>query len=77
MLTAVSEVEFGTLRQELGVTDSVLSKHLTALSGVSYVRTRKGVRQGRRTTWVSLTSQGRRALRDHVLALREIIAAVE
>ena len=77
MLTAVSEVAFGTLRHELEVSDSVLSKHLAALSGVGYVRTRKGMHQGRRTTWVSLTSQGRQALRGHVTALREIIAAVE
>ena len=77
MLTAVTEVEFGTLRRELEVSDSVLSKHLTALSGEGYVRTRKGVHQGRRTTWVSLTAPGRRALRGHVTALREIIAAVE
>jgi DNA-binding MarR family transcriptional regulator len=77
MLTAVSEVEFATLRDGLDVSDSVLSKHLAALSTVGYVRSRKGVHHGRRTTWVSLAPQGRRALRDHVSALREIIAAVE
>jgi DNA-binding MarR family transcriptional regulator len=74
MLTAVSEVEFATLRDGLGVSDSVLSKHLAALAGAGHVRTRKGVHQGRRTTWVALTAQGRLALRDHVAALREIIA---
>jgi DNA-binding MarR family transcriptional regulator len=75
MLTAVSEVEFATLRDRLEVSDSVLSKHLAALSGAGHVRTRKGVHQGRRTTWVSLTAEGRRALRGHVAALREIIAS--
>lgn len=77
MLTAVSEVEFVTLRERLEVGDSVLSKHLATLAAVAYVRSRKGVHQGRRTTWVSLTSRGRRALRDHVTALREIIAEIE
>ena len=77
MLTAVSEVEFTTLREALDVSDSVLSKHLAALAGAGHVRTRKGVHQGRRTTWVSLTAAGRRALRDHVAVLRDIIAAAE
>ena len=51
MLTAVSEVEFATLRDHLEVSDSVLSKHVTALNGVGYVRspracTKAGVRPG-------------------------------
>jgi DNA-binding MarR family transcriptional regulator len=77
MLTAVSEVEFATLRDGLEVSDSVLSKHLTALAGLGYVRSRKGVHRGRRTTWISLAPQGRRQLSRHVAALREIIAAVD
>lgn len=77
MLTAVSEVEFATLRDGLDVSDSVLSKHVAALAGVGYVRSRKGVHRGRRTTWISLAPQGHRSLRDHVAALREIIAVVE
>jgi DNA-binding MarR family transcriptional regulator len=77
MLTAVSEVEFATLREELEVSDSVLSKHVSALSEVGYVRSRKGVHRGRRTTWIAITPQGRRALDDHVATLREIIATVE
>ena len=77
MLTAVSEVEFAVLRDGLEVSDSVLSKHVSALSAVGYVRSRKGVHRGRRTTWVSLTAGGRRALRGHVAALRDIIAVVD
>lgn len=77
MLTAASEVEFATMRDGLGVSDSVLSKHLAALSAVGYVRSRKGVHRGRRTTWVSLAPPGHRALRDHVAVLREIIAGVD
>lgn len=77
MLTGVSEVEFATLRDHLDVSDSVLSKHLSALAGLDYVRTRKGVHVGRRTTWVALTSKGATALEAHVAALRRIIAAVD
>ena len=76
-LTAVSEAEFCTLREALHVSDSVLSKHLSALGEAGYVRSRKGARDGRRTTWVALTDAGRTALRGHVAALRELIDAVD
>lgn len=76
-LTAVSAAEFSTLREVLGVSDSVLSKHISALVAAGYVRSRKGMREGRRTTWVGLTDTGRTALRDHVAALRRLIAVVD
>lgn len=77
MLSAVSEAEFATLRDVLEVSDSVLSKHISALADAGYVRSRKGVRAGRRTTWITLTSKGRKALREHVAALRELIDMVD
>jgi DNA-binding MarR family transcriptional regulator len=76
-LTAVSEAEFSTIRKSLGVSDSVLSKHLAALESVGYIKRRKGVHRGRRTTWISLTPRGRRALSVHVAALRALIDGVE
>lgn len=77
MLTAVSEAEFVTLRDALEVSDSVLSKHVSTLTSAGYVRSRKGVRAGRRTTWVALTPTGRRALKGHVASLRALIDGVE
>ncbi len=76
-LTAVSEAEFATLRDTLHVSDSVLSKHIAAFEKVGYVMRRKGVHHGRRTTWISLTSRGRKALSAHVAALRALIDGVE
>lgn len=76
-LTAVSEAEFSTMRQVLDVSDSVLSKHISALAEAGYVRSRKGVRDGRRTTWIALTSAGGKALRLHVAALRRLIDMVD
>ena len=55
----------------------MLSKHVSALAAEGYVASRKGVVDGRRTTWVSLTRAGDRALREHVAALRSLIKAVE
>lgn len=76
-LSAVSEAEFATLRAALQVSDSVLSKHVSALADAGYVRSRKGVQAGRRTTWIALTSAGREALREHVAALRQLIDLVD
>jgi DNA-binding MarR family transcriptional regulator len=77
MLTAVSEAEFSTLRERLEVSDSVLSKHITTLATAHYLNSRKGMHLGRRTTWISLTGPGRKALRAHVAFLRDLIADVE
>ena len=76
-LSAVSQAEFATVRDALEVSDSVLSKHLAALEEAGYVRRRKGVHRGRRTTWVALTARGRTALSAHVAALRALIANVD
>lgn len=77
LLTAVSEAEFATLRDALEVSDSVLSKHLSTLEDAGYIRRRKSLHGQRRTTWISLTRLGRRALSAHVAALRELIDGIE
>lgn len=76
MLSTVSRAEFAIVRDRLQVSDSVLSKHVSALSAAGYVKSHKGTNAGRRTTWLSATSSGRTALSSHVSALRAIIADV-
>ncbi len=76
-LSAVDEAEFVTLRDRLGVADSVLSKHVSTLVEVGYVRTTKAAVDGRRTTWIALTKDGRRALGRHLRALQELIDAAQ
>ena len=77
MLTAVSEAEFAVLRDGMGVSDSVLSKHVATLAEAGYLRSHKGTHEGRRTTWVALSPTGRKVLSNHVAALRDIIDGVE
>lgn len=72
-IESVDEIEFVTLRERLEVSDSVLSKHLAALAEAGYLNSKKGTHDGRRTTWITITRAGRRALGGHVAALREII----
>ncbi len=75
LLASVDEAQFATVRERLDVSDSVLSKHVAALTEVGYVKTLKGLHHGRRTTWIALTPQGRTAYQSHVAALRAVIDA--
>ena len=79
LLAAVGEAEFGTLRDTLGIADSVTSKHLSALEDVGYVQLDKrrpgGV--GRARTWVTMTQEGRSAFSDHVDELRRLAGQTE
>lgn len=72
MLAAVDEVEFAFARDRIAVADSVLSKHAKALEEAGYVSVRKGASAGRRRTWFTLTSAGRRAFRAHVAELQRL-----
>jgi DNA-binding MarR family transcriptional regulator len=73
VLAAATAAEFTTLRDALNVSDSVLSKHLTALETAGYITTRRELRNSRQRVWVSLTPAGRRAYAGHVQALQQIM----
>jgi DNA-binding transcriptional ArsR family regulator len=75
VLARVSEAEFARLREVTEVSDSVLSKHLSALAEARYVRLRKAAQGGRQRTWAALTSAGRAAFRSHLAALAGLIEA--
>ncbi len=74
LLTPLEFAEFQVLRDELGVSDSVLSKHIKQLEEAGYVCQRKATHNGRQRTSVMLTSRGRKAFTSHVAALQEIAA---
>lgn len=71
-LATVDESDFATVRDAIEVSDSVLSKQLSALETAGYVKVRKGYVGKRPRTWMSLTSWGRTAYAKHLAALREI-----
>ncbi|MBG0741805.1 transcriptional regulator [Paeniglutamicibacter antarcticus] len=75
-LASVDEAEFGTLRDAAGISDSSLSKHLSALAGAGYVRILKPTGRGRVRTWVALTSEGREAFASHRRALQLVLGAI-
>lgn len=77
MLAQVEEAEFATIRNIVEVSDSVLSKHLSALGDAGYVRLRKAAQDGRQRTWASLTRAGRKAFATHMAALQELVARAQ
>lgn len=77
MLAEVQEAEFATLREAVSVSDSVLSKHLSALGEAGYVRLRKANAGGRVRTWAAATRAGRKAFAAHVVALRRLAAVAD
>jgi DNA-binding MarR family transcriptional regulator len=75
-LIPLQEAEFQVLRDELDVSDSVLSKHLKQLEEAGYVTFRKGAVNGRQRMWASLTKAGRKAFSAHVEELTRIAGVV-
>ncbi|HSA51647.1 MAG TPA: transcriptional regulator [Yinghuangia sp.] len=73
LLDTAGEAEFGVIQEQLGVSASVLSKHVTVLMDAGYVEQRKAVRDTRQRVWLRLTRQGQDAYRAHHAALRAIV----
>ena len=72
MLSAADEVEFGVVRDGVGVSDSVMSKHVKQLEEAGYVKLRKAAFAGRQRTWLVLTPTGRKAFAGHVAELTRL-----
>jgi DNA-binding MarR family transcriptional regulator len=76
VLAQAQDAEFALLKSITGASDSVMSKHLSALADAGYVSLRKATADGRQRTWARLTSSGRAAFRKHVKALEALASAV-
>jgi len=72
LLAVVDTMEFAAVRDEVGVSDSVLSKHVKQLEEAGYVKVRKATIASRVRTSLSLTAAGRAAFDAHVAELRRI-----
>ncbi len=76
MLVPSTGTEFATVRDEMGLSDSALSKHLKTLSERGYTRLERTVRDGHQVTTVVLTPAGREALCGHVAELQRMARIV-
>ena len=73
LLSNVKELEFKVLREQLEISDSVLSKHIKQLNDAGYIVINKRTESGRQYTWISLNGSGVKAYKAHVTALKKII----
>lgn len=72
LLVPTASTEFAAIRDELGLSDSALSKHLKALEARGYVELDKSAAAGHVRTRVRLTAAGRAALCGHVSELQRL-----
>ncbi len=73
LLASAASMEFVVLKEQLEVSDSVLSKHIKSLEDAGYLNLEKKLSNGRQRTWLSLTEDGHKAFSGHVKALKEIV----
>lgn len=66
LLYAVSEADFLYIQRECDFTQGNLSSHLTRLEEAGYVLTEKSLKGNYPLTLCSLTSKGRKALREYI-----------
>lgn len=74
VLSAVSSADFATMREGLGVADSVLSKHIRVLHEAGYIDVHKFTCASRVRTSMSMTAAGRAAYDGHLAALQAIVS---
>jgi DNA-binding MarR family transcriptional regulator len=70
-------VEFGFLQTSLDLTAGNLSKHVTVLENAGLIEVEKGYAGRRPRTWIRLTPAGRRALREEIRHLKQMIDQLE
>jgi DNA-binding MarR family transcriptional regulator len=73
LLAAADWADFAFVRDELGMSDSALSKQLSTLEEAGYVAIERPLSDRRRRVRARLTSAGRAAFEGHVAALRAIV----
>lgn len=77
MLAPVQALGFADIRDSLEISDSVLSKHLSALAEAGYVMVSRVRANSRSRRQIALTKRGRAALRGHLAALQAIALIAE
>jgi DNA-binding MarR family transcriptional regulator len=74
LLAAAKWAEFAFIRDQLGLSDSALSKQLATLEDAGYISIERPLSDRRRRVRARLTPVGRERFAGHVAALRGILA---
>jgi len=73
VLAEATEADFTYLRKVLGLTDGNLGRHLEILEDAGLITISKGYRGRRPRTWATITTEGRRALRDELASMQALM----
>jgi DNA-binding transcriptional ArsR family regulator len=73
LLAAVEWADFKVIRDQVGLSDSALSKQLSTLEAAGYVQIRKTFIGKRPRTSARLTRAGLAAFKQHVAALQQLV----
>ena len=76
ILSEAVECTFPMVRDELELTDGNLSRHLRVLEDAGLIEIRKGYQGRRPCTWLALTREGRRALREELATLERLVERI-
>ena len=74
LLAAADWADFAFVRDQLGLSDSALSKQLATLEEAGYVAIERPLSERRRRVRARLTPLGRERFQGHVAALQALIA---
>jgi DNA-binding MarR family transcriptional regulator len=66
-------VEFNTLKELLEATDGNLASHITALEKTGYLEVRKAFVGKKPNTSFRITREGKKAFKEHIDALEQLI----
>lgn len=73
VLMVADQVDFVTLKEQLQVTDGNIASHITALEKLTYIKVEKKFIGKKPNTTYSVTTQGKKAFREHINALEKLI----
>jgi DNA-binding PadR family transcriptional regulator len=73
LLSGADAISFSRLRGLLDETDGNLGAQLRKLEDAGYVAVKKEFVERKPVSWYALTPRGRKALKDHLAALEEIV----
>jgi DNA-binding HxlR family transcriptional regulator len=66
-------IDFGTLKEQLQITDGNLASHLSALEKLQYIEVRKQFIGKKPNTSYAVTIAGKKAFSEHLTALEKLI----
>lgn len=73
ILMVADQVDFVTLKEQLQVTDGNIASHITALEKLAYIKVEKQFIGKKPNTTYTVTSQGKKAFKEHINALEKLI----